>query len=60
MNHFWAESFRARSGSLCPVPLPLFPEVPNFQDLMPDDLRGSSCNNNRNIVHNKFNVLESS
>ena len=36
------------------------PRVPNLQDLMPDDLRWSRCNNNRNKVHNKCNVLESS
>ena len=35
------------------------PEVPNLQDLMPDDLRWSQCNN-RNKVHNKCNVFESS
>ena len=34
--------------------------VPNFQDLMPDDLRWNWCNNNRNKMHNKCNVLESS
>ena len=34
--------------------------VPNLQDLMPDDLRWSRCNNNRNKVHNKCNALESS
>jgi len=34
--------------------------VPNLWDLMPDDLRWSWCNNNRNKAHNKFNVLESS
>ena len=34
--------------------------VPNLQDLMPDDLRWSLCNNNRNKVHNKCNALESS
>ena len=33
--------------------------VPRFQDLMPDDQRGSWWNNNRNKVHNKWNVLES-
>ena len=36
------------------------PEGPNVWDLMPDDLRWSWCNHNRNIVHNKCNVLESS
>ena len=34
--------------------------VPNLQDLMPDDLRWSWHNNNRNEVHSKYNVLESS
>ena len=34
--------------------------VPNLWDLMPDDLRWRWCNNNRNKVHNKFNVFESS
>ena len=34
--------------------------VPNLQDLMPDDLRLSWCNNNRNKGHNKCNVLETS
>ena len=40
----------------------LFPskaEDPNFQDLMPDDLRWRWCNN-RNKVHNKCKALESS
>ena len=32
----------------------------NLQDLMPTDLRWSWCNNNRNTVHNKCNMLESS
>ena len=32
--------------------------VHNLQDLTPDDLRWSWCNNNRNKVHNKWNVLE--
>ena len=36
-----------------------FSRVFNCQDLMPDDLRWSRCNNNRNKVHNKCNVLES-
>ena len=34
--------------------------VPSLQDLMPDDLRCSSCTNNRNKVQNKCNALESS
>ena len=34
--------------------------VPNLQDLMPDDLRWSWWNNNRNTVHNKYNAFESS
>ena len=34
--------------------------VPNLQDLMPDDLRLSWCNNNRNKRNNKCNVLETS
>ena len=34
--------------------------VPNLQDLMPDDVRWSWCSNNRNKVHNKRNVVESS
>ena len=34
--------------------------VSNLQDLMPDDLRWSWCNNNRNKVHNKCNGIESS
>ena len=33
--------------------------VPNFQDLITDDLM-ELCNNNRNKGHNKCNVLESS
>ena len=32
---------------------------PNLQDLMPDDLKWSWCNSNRNNVHNKYNALES-
>ena len=34
--------------------------IPNLQDLMPDDLRWSWCNNNRNTVRNKCNAFESS
>ena len=34
--------------------------VPNLWGPMPDDLRWSWCNYNRNKVHNKCNVLESS
>ena len=34
--------------------------APNLQDLMPDDLRWSWCNNNRNIVRNKCNAFEPS
>ena len=34
--------------------------VPCLQGLMPDDVRRSWCNNNRNKVHNKCNALESS
>ena len=34
--------------------------VPNFWDLMPDDTGWSRCNNNRNKVHNKGDMLESS
>ena len=33
---------------------------PHLQGLMPDDLRWSWCNNSRNKMHNKCNVLESS
>ena len=33
---------------------------PNLRDLMPDDLRWSWHHNNRNKVHNKCHVLESS
>ena len=29
--------------------------IPNHWDLMPDDLRWSWCNSNRNKVHNKWN-----
>ena len=35
-------------------------EVPNLQDLIPDEVKCSWCNNNRNKVHNKSDVLESS
>ena len=41
------------------VPL-LWSGVPNLWDLMPDDLRWSWCNSNRNKVHDKCDVLESS
>ena len=34
--------------------------VPSLRDRMPVDLRWSWCNNNRNKVHNRCNVLESS
>ena len=33
---------------------------PNLWDIKPDTLRSISCNNNRNKVYNKCNVLESS
>ena len=33
--------------------------VPNLWDLMSDDLSCSWCNNNKNKVHSKCNVLES-
>ena len=38
------------------------PGIPNLQNLMPDDLRWSWCNNNNNIskMHSISNVLESS
>ena len=32
---------------------------PNLQDIIPDDLKWSWCNNNRNKVYNKWNALES-
>ena len=38
----------------------LGPGIPSLQDLMPDDLSWSWCHNNRNKVHSKCNVLESS
>ena len=34
--------------------------VPNLQDIMPNNLRWSWCNNNRNKVYDKCNMLESS
>ena len=34
--------------------------VPILWGLMPDDLRWTCCNNNKNKVHNEYNVLESS
>ena len=34
--------------------------VPNFQNLMPNDLRWNRCNNIRNKVHNKCNAFEPS
>ena len=34
--------------------------VPSLRALMPDNLKWSWCNNNRNRVHNKWNVLKSS
>ena len=40
------------------IPLSCNTGIPNLWDLMPDDLRWSWCNNNRNKVHNKCNVLE--
>ena len=45
-----------------PIPLLLWskPGVSHLQDLMPDDLRWNWCNNNRNKVPKKCNVLESS
>ena len=42
-----------RAGGTC---LPFKTGVPNLQDQMPDDLRWSWCNNNRNKVHNTCNV----
>ena len=35
------------------------PGVPSLWDLVPDNLRCSWCNNNRNKVHNKCKALES-
>ena len=34
--------------------------IPNLQDLMPDDLKWRWCNNNRDKVHSKGNLFESS
>ena len=34
--------------------------VPSISDLVPNDLRWSWCSNNRNEVHNKYNVSKSS
>ena len=54
------------SGSLCPWDFPGkntelgCQGVPSLQDLMPNDPRWSWCNNNRNELHYKCNVLESS
>ena len=50
----WLSSWQWRE------PLSNRTEVPSPQDLMPDDLRWSGCNNHRNKVHNKCNVFESS
>ena len=47
--------FLAPPGKPC-----LRTKVPNLQDLMPDDLRWSWCNNNRNQVHSECNEPESS
>ena len=33
-------------------------EISNLWYLMPDDLRWNLCSNDRNKVHNKYNVLE--
>ena len=35
-------------------------QVPSLRDLIPDDLRWSCCNHNRNTALNKCNALESS
>ena len=35
-------------------------EIPNLQDLMPEDLRWHWCHNNRNKVHNKCNAFNHS
>ena len=35
-------------------------EIPNLWELMPDELKWSWCNNDRNKVHNKYNTFESS
>ena len=40
--------------------IPFMPGLPNLQNLVPDDLRWGWCNNNRNKVHDKCHVLESS
>jgi len=48
--HFTSKQFRLQ---------PPKARVPNLQDLMPNDLRWSWCNN-RSKVHNKRNALESS
>ena len=43
----------------CLYEQPSIAGVPDLHDLMPDDLRCSWCNNNRNKVHNTCNVLGS-
>ena len=42
------------------LPHTFFFRVPNLQNLMPNSLRWSWCNNNRNKVHSECNVFESS
>ena len=67
--HIWCQMMAFVHRVSCPsvlTPLPeraimvLYGRVPSLQARMPDDLRWSWCSNNRNKVHNKWNVLESS
>ena len=60
-NRVWPWFWLSVCPSLWPIKCKwIFTGVPSPWDLMPDDLRWSWCNNNRNKVHNKCKVLESS
>ena len=58
---FWKSDFMTFNLSLRWKPLFVLCRagVPNLHDIMPDVLRWSWCNNNRNEVHKKYKVLES-
>ena len=59
----WALEALLTSGEGCPVSddqVILNARFSNLRDLMPEDLRWSWSNSNRNKVHNKCDVLESS
>ena len=60
LNHYNSMEWVMRDMKKKAVTSDYFAGVLNLQDLISDDLRYTWCNNNRNKMHNKCNVLESS